>query len=369
MRFSVLAGSAGCTAAIAPGGAGDTSTNPFPGVSKAASGSFPTTTIAAGSNGAALPQATINVADTTNGASAVTMFPSKGIMSVTTSNGPQIVTYTGLTGTTFTGCAGGTGTMSTGGAVSGTTFGTYSACGTNINATITHANWFNTISNLSKAQIVATNATGAANVSPDGTSWIVLGDTSSTTQCQLLGYFRCDDTEDADLDPFLFFKPSGTAGNAADSRRTAGSTSGLTNGQIGGNLVASGVKSWFGWRRRGFITTQSGTQGGDAFASYAQGLMYNVSQGQTIQQISPGNVETVACSYTTKIVRERLVMCAVDTANAKHRKGTVRWMWMLQSNSTFDTFDGKQKMVIVPIAAPYGSFVIGPMDGSTTPAQ
>lgn len=70
----------------------------------------PATTIAAGSNGAALPQGTINVADTSN-------FPTAGTLSVTTGAGVQQVIYTGVTGTTFTGCQGGTGTMSTGGAV------------------------------------------------------------------------------------------------------------------------------------------------------------------------------------------------------------------------------------------------------------
>ena len=68
------------------------------------------TTIAVASNGAALPQATINVAATAG-------FATTGAIYVTTTNGPQLVTYTGTTGTTFTGCTGGTGTMSTGNAV------------------------------------------------------------------------------------------------------------------------------------------------------------------------------------------------------------------------------------------------------------
>lgn len=67
-------------------------------------------TIAAGSNGAILPQGTINVGSTTG-------FPTAGILLVFTSSGYQIVRYTGTTGTTFTGCTGGTGTMSTGGTV------------------------------------------------------------------------------------------------------------------------------------------------------------------------------------------------------------------------------------------------------------
>jgi hypothetical protein len=69
-----------------------------------------TTTVAVASNGASLPQATINVASTAG-------FPTVGIMRVATSGGVQEVRWTGLTGTSFTGCTGGTGVMSTGGAV------------------------------------------------------------------------------------------------------------------------------------------------------------------------------------------------------------------------------------------------------------
>lgn len=65
----------------------------------------PSTTIAAGSNGAALPQAVISVASTVG-------FPSSGtlVMNALGSN----ITYTGIIGNTFTGCTGGSGTMATG---------------------------------------------------------------------------------------------------------------------------------------------------------------------------------------------------------------------------------------------------------------
>lgn len=74
------------------------------------------TTIAVGSNGQSLPQATINVGSTAN-------FPTSGTINViTNANAPQVVTYTGTTGTTFTGCTGGTGAMTTGNAVTGQVF-------------------------------------------------------------------------------------------------------------------------------------------------------------------------------------------------------------------------------------------------------
>jgi hypothetical protein len=65
------------------------------------------TMIAAASDGDELPQATINVDDTTN-------FPSSGALLVTSSGGQQNVEYTGITATTFTGCTGGVGTINTG---------------------------------------------------------------------------------------------------------------------------------------------------------------------------------------------------------------------------------------------------------------
>ena len=78
----------------------------------------PSTTISSASNGAPLPQSTINVASTAGFASTGSSCPTGACgLLVTTSNGTQVVKYTGTTGTSFTGCSGGTGTMSTGGSV------------------------------------------------------------------------------------------------------------------------------------------------------------------------------------------------------------------------------------------------------------
>ena len=68
---------------------------------------LPNTTIAAGSNGQALPQGTINVASTEG-------FEDSGYIVVRISLIHRVVKYTGKTATTFTGCTGGVGTMATG---------------------------------------------------------------------------------------------------------------------------------------------------------------------------------------------------------------------------------------------------------------
>lgn len=70
------------------------------------------TTIAVASDAAVLPQATINVVDTTN-------FASAGNFTVIIGGTPQTIAYTAKTGTTFTGCTGGSGTLATGQVVGG----------------------------------------------------------------------------------------------------------------------------------------------------------------------------------------------------------------------------------------------------------
>ncbi len=60
------------------------------------------TIVTVSSHNVALPQATINVKDTTE-------FPSTGTFTIMSSAGAEVITYTGKTSTTFTGCSGGTG--------------------------------------------------------------------------------------------------------------------------------------------------------------------------------------------------------------------------------------------------------------------
>lgn len=77
------------------------------------------TTIAAASDGASLPQSTINVASTDQIGSGTfnQAWTTINNIKVMTSNGVQTVSCTGKTSTSFTGCGGGTGRMTTGGAV------------------------------------------------------------------------------------------------------------------------------------------------------------------------------------------------------------------------------------------------------------
>ena len=68
------------------------------------------TTIASGSDGNTLPQSTIHVVN----AAALNLPAGGGQVTIVDSNGPELITCTGISGDELTGCSGGTGTLSTG---------------------------------------------------------------------------------------------------------------------------------------------------------------------------------------------------------------------------------------------------------------
>lgn len=76
---------------------------------------FAQTTVAAGSNGAVLPQSTINVTSTANFPPGTFGNPNAVPPAIALQTGASswtFVTYTGVTATSFTGCSGGSGTLS-----------------------------------------------------------------------------------------------------------------------------------------------------------------------------------------------------------------------------------------------------------------
>ncbi len=270
------------------------------------------------------------------------------------------------------GSAGCTATVAPGGGGTGNSFpaaGSWVVKGVQT-GTPSHASWWPNVSSLGKAQICCVDLTATASYSPDGTFWIVQGDPGvSATQAQLFGYFRCVDAEPGDVDPFVSCCPSSTGYNNANIRLTAAvgsSINSTSNSQLFAGTLDS-VTTWRGFRRRGWAT-------GDAYSGWATGQYYSSSNFGTngmLHSINPSIAEAVACSYTTKRVRDRFVLHAMDAATAKGRKGSPRWLWVVQGGSTYDTFDTKTKMVLFPSSAGNlnGGMAIGPLDGSTVPVQ
>lgn len=255
-----------------------------------------------------------------------------------------------------------TGSVAPGGGAGGTnntfpTAGSYYGCGSSGG----HSNWFQTATNLGKAQIVATNCTGASGTSPDGTFWILIGDTSSATQAQFFSYMRTDSGEDGDVDPFVWGKQTTVAWNNGNLRLDASGTNSLASSNLLSGEWTTTV-TWRGWRRRGFTPNDSFVPLAAASLAFQFGsalLMDNTA------------VELVACSYSSKRVRDQILICSAD-GSKKIRKGYLRWMWTIMGGTTFDTWDGKTKLCILPATlGTYGTapVIVGPYDGTTTPLQ
>lgn len=378
-RFSVLAATAGATATIAPGGGGTNNAFPTPGsyvwvgtggskadarfgmvttvatmtnaqtmcadatfdIGRTADGSFTSaigvstgTTIAAGSNGQSLPQATINVASTTG-------FPTAGTIFVVTSGGSQTVTYTGTTGTTFTGASGGTGTMSTGGSV-------------NIKSYI-------------------------------GFAFTRLDDQEDGDIDPYIFYNPSTDT---------LYTPTRTTltGNYTGSATTGqgfNAGTGTSAGTGPANSTSSCNLSTFrGWRGRGSTN--------DSFQNYQIGLLVNGggTTGVSANDVyaNSGNATATACmqqnTADTEVVATATVSTTVNTnsvligepvwvvsaqSQTRSIKGTCRWLRCVMLGSTNDTLGAGASagfwIQLCNGTSTFPPFVSGPWDGTTTPTS
>jgi len=256
------------------------------------------TTIAVGSNGLSLPQATINVVATGS-------FPTSGVILVTTSSGPQAVTYSGVSGgTQFTGCSGGAGTMTTGGLV---TLGTFKA----------------------------------------------------------MGFLRVDDQEDGDVDPYVGAFTNYLTGTY--NRNRTGTGTGNVSGTSSDPMTFTAWASssgFMGWRRRGLAAYGAGGGWAESFQEYQASLL-GFKDSATALATTPASPDRVACNAATVTVREPLSLLAIQTAvgpTTKHRKGTTRWWACVQGNATTDAYDGRQWL---QLSSTSPAIVVGPGDGST----
>lgn len=351
------------------------------------------TTIAAGSNGVTLPQATINVASTNT-------FPPTGSILINTSLGLQLITYTGTTSTTFTGCSGGTGSLSTGNSVTQSgaeggqlysTIMTSSGCigatgpgmgGTNntfpsskgwvllgaINSTANNNTWFgNTSAYLNYAQIAATNCTPVTGTSADGSFYCVVSYTSNTATGW--GLQRVDDTEPGDVDPYVFLVHRGTSSSTL-TNTTTNNSYGSVQYLFAPNNLRSGTYSYFiGYQSRGNGTLD--VPNGYSTSPYSEPFSnstYAVASG------GPNTPLRIINSPATArpIVFDTLPLYSAGlssiTNSARQYKGRLRWLFTTGVGNTYDTFSSKT-LLAVSTASGVNSpcFVIGPYDGSTTP--
>lgn len=332
------------------------------------------TTIAAGSNGASLPQATINVVSTTTFVAATAAAPAT--ITVVTSNGPQTVTYTGTSGgTQFTGCSGGTGTMSTGGAVSQVGFptnGTFVIEGTG--GSQAPVNWLLSGSvgnNFGRAAFIGVNATYATGLSADGSFTVALG-SPFVNSGSFLGimFTRVDNQEDGDVDPYTWYCPS--SDTLYTPTRTVQTTTPSSNANDAWQPQALAVASNFFrfWRRRGWGGAN------DMFQNGTFGLMTGAASSTIVISQNNFDREKLANTYNDTYVLEDVWCISYQnvssgaTPTGKQRKGSCRWLKAVEGGAGTDMYGGKIWLQLANAGTTQQyALVVGPWDGTSVQTQ
>ncbi len=260
----------------------------------------------------------------------------------------------------LTGASGCTATVAPGGGGTGNSFPTLAAAILGAGGSATHVIWFGTASIGSpKAQVVATNVTGATGVSPDGTFWLMSGNVAAGAGASSgFGYFRLDDTEEGDLDPFVWQSSGGFSSYSRTSVPSAGYNDKWSNNN---SMYVANYGLFFGWRRRGFATGDDSTYYSTAALNYLTGV------GSVLLNTF-ATVETVACHTQTIKVREP-VWVAPYSSVLKHRKGTLRWFQYVPTGAAYDLWDTKTWVQVFAATSTYPGIILGPWDGTSTPTQ
>lgn len=257
--------------------------------------------------------------------------------------------------------AGCTATVAPGGGGTGNTFPTTAATIRGTGGSASHGLWLHSSTIGSpKYQIAVTDVVGTSNYSPDGTFWLVCGCPNvSATACTGFGFFRCDDTEDGDIDPFVWDYQSNTIGT-----RTANAATSAADVWTSTSARYSSVVFFFnGWRRRSFASA-------DAWQNYSMACLYYPAAGTNVLLDTFATVETVASSTVATPLKVRdPVWVATRGVSTKQRKGTIRWAFFAPTGAAYDLWDSKTLLQVHTATSSFMGYLLGPWDGTSTPTQ
>lgn len=211
------------------------------------------------------------------------------------------------------------------------------------------------------AQILCANNIEDTNVSADGTVTFAIGvPATSPTTFAGWGFHRLDDTEDGDVDPYVWFAWDASSVYARSRTSSAGYNAN-SGDMFYSDSIAYWNASWFyGTRRRGWAT-------GDTFQCFQAWMLSSSASNinNPICKLLPATTDRVACAFVNTSVREPIWIASVQV-NQKQRKGTLRWWYWTQGGAGTDTYDSKRW---IQMSSSSGPVVVGPADGTTTPAN
>ena len=265
-----------------------------------------------------------------------------------------------------TGSVGCTAAIAPGGGGTGNSFppsGSLVALGTG--GANTPANWSfsNYSGNYGFSQIMVVDATTGSLRSPDGTFNIAIGlTTTGTGAYSCFGFNRLDNSENGDVDPYVFWSPTSAQYN---SRTTTVNTSVLIPSAAEGHTSTWGASydTYAGFRRRGMSS-------GDSKQNFINLFTVTSLSTQPIGLNISTELESEATSIVPKRIKEEIWIMSYYNL-LKMRKGTLRWIYRMAGGSLMqkanDTLDNKYWLQVANGLPGNSTLVIGPYDGVTTP--
>lgn len=256
-----------------------------------------------------------------------------------------------------TGC---TATVAPGGGGTNNGFPSLAICVLGTAGANTPSQWATNGTATQHALVSAVNATSGSNSSADGTSWVMFSDTSANTESRLTGLFRLDDTEQGDVAPYEWLLP--TSNVIGSYSRTSGPSDATL--MTWSNFATNGNVIWNGYVNRGLPGDSAGSYHKtvvpvDATASHP--LLVNNVASQVRVQNHPAS---------TKPLFVDTVQIYNDATATQQVKGRARWLRYVSTGNVYDTTDTLTWVVwLGQVTNTNPTVIVGPWDGSTTPAS
>jgi hypothetical protein len=239
--------------------------------------------------------------------------------------------------------------------------------------TASHANWSfsNYAGNIGYSQIMCVDATtGNPSSSADGTFNIAIGLTTTGTRVYaFFGFNALDNTENGDIDPYIWNAPSLTTN---ETRTRLANTSLVTPAVANGNsIIFTNYNTYdglVGFRRRGMNTN-------DTFQNFSYGIIFTTQNSAAYINISytiSSVFDSEATSLVPRRIKEPIWVLNYNTAS-KMRKGTFRWIYAGPADSigsrANDTYDNRYWFQVTDGPTNFISLIAGPYDGVSNPVN
>lgn len=227
----------------------------------------------------------------------------------------------------------------------------------------THSVLFSNYGLVGRLQALAVNAVPSTGVSADGSFWMAASNNGTTNGFSVIGFTKLIDCEPGDIDPYIWFAPSGTT-VWTWTQTTTLAPSGTT--YVNSTTVLGSTQVyWLGYLARDGYSTR------DKVTYYRANVEKDDANVATIYGVNGLNqrIANHPSPATAPLLRYHFSFVYYNSTTSEFfYKGKPKWMFCLSQGSGLDTSDSKQFICVAArIASSQPAMYIGPYDGTTTP--